>query len=613
MRTILIFLMILGSCLQLRNYLYAPDAPSYYAVAKSLSFDRDLMFNNELRPGWENPVTISPTYHIVESHQIGASLVWMLITDPLKIIGIAKEDNLEIVINFTEYLLGILALIFIYKICLKFFDSRTAFWSILAVLLGTNLWAYITIFTGASHVSDLFFTSGFLLFYLNTYKQRSKIDWLILGGLAGLMLMARGDSALYLIFPAVDLFRYIKNKDLKTVLFFTFVFILGLLFTFSPQLLFWKIIFGKIIRFYGEPGLFTGNKFLEVLFHPSQGFLFFSPFLGLCFFVGLFYFYKKEKMLAISSALIFLALVYGIGKAKFSWNGGCFGARFFLVLMPLFILSVAACFERLSLKNRVVLTVISGMWSFLLFLLFIRYAYWHSYKFIIAALNPIFFTEVFQNMHNFFNRIIDEFAFLKFIFLITVLLAGFLTSKVLKKIIIPKIALKRISIYLVGGIIIYIHMIFLQCYFNDQKVITRLKKEGFYQNAVFGEFDKGGLAELYLGYAEEAIRSGIGLAIETVKRAMRLYPPYQEDSFEELYKIYTDSPTSFNTEFLKRADAFDCLGLSLKFYEKRNFAKAKYYFQEALRLKPDILKVAKEKRDHYLSNRLNKARDFYVK
>lgn len=119
---------------------------------------------------------------------------------------------------------------------------------------------------------------------------------------------------------------------------------------------------------------------------------------------------------------------------------------------------------------------------------------------------------------------------------------------------------------------------------------------------------------MYLAYAQEAIRSGdIGLAIETFKRAMRLYPPYQEECFEYLYAIYTDHPKDFNVELLNKSDAFDYLGLSLKFYEKGDFANAKYYFQEALKLKPDIVEVVKAKRDPYLSSRLDKAGDFYFK
>lgn len=608
MRVILIFLIILGSMLQIRTSLSGPDTENYYTIARSLSFDRDLMFNE-----WPEFITITPTYHILEQHQIGASLVWMLIVDLLKSMGFANEHNLGLIINLTEYLLGILSLFFIFRICLKFFDRQTAFWSILAFLWGTNLWAYITVLSGASHISAIFFTSGFLLFYFNTRQERSLADWLILGGLAGLMLMARGDTGLYLIFPAFDLLRYIKNKNLKRILISGSIFILGLLFTFSPQLLFWKIIFGKIFRPLGEYDYYAGNKFLEALFSPSRGFFFFSPLLGLCFLIGLIYLYKKEKTLAVSTAIIFLALVYGIGRQKFFFCGGdSFGARYFLVFLPLFILSVAGCFERLSLKNRMIITVISGMWSFLLFLLFISGKGLDFYKSKIFALDFSFFYDILQGVYKSFKNIILKFTFLKSIFLIALSLVIWLLGELFKRIKIPKIPLKRISIFLVSGIIIYIHIIFVECYFNDQKLISQLQKEGFYKDAIFGEFDKVDVAGIYLYYAEGQIKNGrIVLAIETIKRAMRLYPPYQEDAFEYFYKIHMNYPASFNTEFLKSADAFDCLGLSLKFYEKGDFTKAKYYFQEAVRLKPDIIEAVKEEKDSYLNIRLNKALDFF--
>lgn len=615
MRIILIFIIILVSTIQIRTSLLGPDSINYYSIAKSLSFDRNLMFNNEFEARGYH-MTITPTYHIAEHHQISASLVWMFIFDFLKSIGVTQEHNLRIAINLTEYLLGILALIFIFKICIKFFEPRTAFLSILAVLLGTNFFAYITVLSGASHASNIFFISCFLLFYFNTYKERAKIDWLILGGLSGFMLMARRDSGLYLIFPVFDLFRYIKNKNLKIALSRSLIFILGLLFTFSPQISFWKIIFGKIFsRPLGESDYFTGNEFLKVLFSSYRGFFFFSPFVGLCFVIGLFYLYKKEKILTFSSIFIFLTLVYGVGKLNFIWSAGTsFGGRYFLIFVPLFILSVASCFKRLSLKNQIIIAVISALWSFFLFVLHICGKELYSYKSIIYMLNFDFFYKILQYIYGFFKNITFKFVFLKSIFLMVILLSVLLLWGLSKRIRISQMLLKKISIYSVGVIIIYIHIIFIECYFNDKKVISQLQKEDFYKDTVFGEFDKGDTAETYLEYAVEQIREGhIGLAIDSIRRAMHLYPPYQEECFEYLYAIYTDHPKDFNVELLNKSDAFDYLGLSLKFYEKGDFAKAKYYFQEAVGLKPDIVEVAKSKRDHYLSSRLDKVGDFYFK
>lgn len=301
MRIILFFVILIMGIIQLRPNLEGPDAEHYYAIGKSLSFNRDLMFQNELEStGYQ--MVVSPTYHIIEYHQIGAPLIWMFIFDVFKSIGITDERILKTAINLSEYLLAILALIFIFKISLKFFDPKTVFLSLLAVLFGTNLFVYSSRLAGCSHILSIFFISALLLFYFNTRKERPKIDWFILGGLSGLMLMARGDTFVYLLFPVFDLLIYLKNKKWKSALLYGSLFILGLLFTFSPQIAYWKIIFGKIFRPYGEPDFFTGNKFLEVLFSCSRGFFFFSPLLAICFLLGIFFLSRK------TSHLLFLLL-----------------------------------------------------------------------------------------------------------------------------------------------------------------------------------------------------------------------------------------------------------------------------------------------------------------
>ncbi len=615
MRIILIFAIIfivLIGIVQFRPGLHGPDEENYYNVAKSLSFERNLMFNNEFESS-RYPMTVTPTYHIVEHHQVGVSFIWMFIFDFLKTFGITDERILIVAINLSEYFLSILALIFIFKICIKFFDRRTVFLSILAVLFGTNLFAYMTCFVGAAHMSNLFFTCGFLLFYFNTRRKREGADWLILGGLLGLMLMTRRDASVYFVFPIIDLLRYIKDKRFRPFLLYGLIFVLGVLFTFSPLLLFWKIIFGKIFWPFAEADYLTGNKFLDVLFSPDRGFLFFAPLLGACFFIGLRHLYKKEKILAFSSALILLLLVYGTGKMKFSWwAGASFGARFFLSFMPLFILSVAACFKRLTLKSQIIITVISSFWTFFLLALYIFDKELQSYREIIKVFNFGLFYEILRSMYGLLKYVILSHFFLKSVFLIFIFAIIFLCWRFFRKIRISQALLKRISVYLLGGVVIYINMVLIECYFNDKKVIAELKREGFYKDAVFGDFNKADIAGCYMEFASIEIREGrIGPAINAAKRAMRLYPPYKEWCFESLYEMGNKFPEEFKAEFIKNSDAFDCLGLSLAFYEKGDLDNAKYYFKEAVRLKPDIIEAAKEQKDRYLSDGLDKASNFY--
>jgi len=173
---------------------------------------------------------------------------------------------------------------------------------------------------------------------------------------------------------------------------------------------------------------------------------------------------------------------------------------------------------------------------------------------------------------------------------------------------------KRISIYLVAGIILYINLILMECYFNDRKIIVELKKKGFYEDVIFAEYDKGVVASAYLGYSVRELGSGhVISAIDATRKAFHLYPPCREGCFEHFYEIYTKFPRQFEEEFIKNSDAFDRLELSLKFYEKGDLDNSKYYFKQALKLKPDISELAKKQKNSYLTTRLDKAFDFLAR
>jgi tetratricopeptide (TPR) repeat protein len=145
-------------------------------------------------------------------------------------------------------------------------------------------------------------------------------------------------------------------------------------------------------------------------------------------------------------------------------------------------------------------------------------------------------------------------------------------------------------------------------------MIAKLTEKGFYENAVFGDFDKADVAATYLEFLIGEIRDGrINSAISLIRRAMRLYPPFKDDCFESLYELYTEFPKEFKIYFYKNPDAFDYLGLSIKFSEKNDFNDSRYYFKEALKLKPDILETGIKSHDRYLNKGIAKVADFLNK
>lgn len=547
---------------------------------------------------------VSATYHIIDDHQIGAPLIWSFLFSFLKIIGFGYKSLLNVAVNLSDYMLGILSLLLIYKIAIRFFDKRSALLGILSVLFGTNMFAYITLLSGGSHATSLFFTSCFLSFYFYTQGKRTTLDWLIWGGVAGFAVMTRGDSVLYLILSVICLFEYVKQKKFKHAIMFALIFSLGFIFTLSPQLIFWKIVFGKIFRIIGEYDYSQGYYFLKVLFSPHRGFIFFSPILFLCFFIGLFTLYKKDKALTFASIFSFLGLVYGIGKLKFAWGGGySFGPRYFVSFYPFFILGVIACFERISLNKQKVIAIMSFLWSSYLFLIYKSNIEIQSYKFI----NKLFSRDTFYkishslSLPSFFGNVVFKFIFLKLALIVFIFTIIFLLYHLYKRLKIPGLILKRASVYLAAGLIVYINSILVRCSFNDQKIILKLKQEGFYnKKALFGGFDKYDVAGCYLEYAEEEAKAGnLETSIAALKRAVDLDPFLWDNDLMKLYNIYS-TRKNFNEVFMKNPDANLILGLSLICYEKKDLESARYYFKEAIKIDPRITAIVDKWSNHEL-------------
>jgi hypothetical protein len=299
--------------------------------------------------------------------------------------------------------------------------------------------------------------------------------------------------------------------------------------------------------------------------------------------------------LPIFSFLAFLGLLFCVGTAKYTWNGGAsFGNRYFLVLTPLLVLCVAACFERLSIKKQAIIALISGIWSFLLLLLFISEKEPDSFYLLIKGLNMGLMLEFMRFLRRiFFEHILTLFIW-KLLLIVFILAGAFLLINLIKKAVVYRLYRNTIFIYSMVSIIVYIDALLMQCFFNDRKVIADLEKRGYYKNVVFGNFNKADVAECYLDSTEDTDvnERQKGQSIQNIIMAMHTYPPYRPDCLKRLYAMYKSFPGGFQREFLKSADASDCYDLSREFQRNGDFRNSRFFADEALKLKPDIRTTA---------------------
>jgi len=165
------------------------------------------------------------------------------------------------------------------------------------------------------------------------------------------MTMVRLQNGLFMLLPAIESILayvgYLKKKEgttIKRLLTGNISFLLAFLIGFSPQMMVWKIIFG---RFYiGNP---YGGQFLrwkspwimEVLFSSRHGLLSWTPILYLSI-IGFFLFYRKDRKLTLMLSAVFLAMLWVNSSAASWWAGGSFGDRRFINCGLIFALGLAA-------------------------------------------------------------------------------------------------------------------------------------------------------------------------------------------------------------------------------------------------------------------------------
>jgi len=176
--------------------------------------------------------------------------------------------------------------------------------------------------------------------------------------------------------------------------------------TFLPTLITKKIIFGSYFNFgYTERWYWNSPAFLEVCFSSEHGLFSWTPIIILAF-VGLFLLPRHDR-LAWHLLIVFAVYLYVIGCYQ-DWHGiASFGNRFFVSLTPLFVLGLAALFDRLSHFWKPRLTAIVATASVSVFILWNFGMIYQWGVHLIPARGPISWDEAVYNQF----AVVPEHAF----------------------------------------------------------------------------------------------------------------------------------------------------------------------------------------------------------
>jgi len=360
------------------------DGIGYYAYARSLIVDHNLQFKGDWKGAGSEPAVvvrdshglsvnshITKTGHIANYFAVGPALLWSPFIAAthagillLRHMGysIAADGHGHaylLAMAFATALYGFIGLLLSFQLARAFTGEKWALLAAVTIWLASSLPVYMYVDPSWAHAPSAFAVAWFLWYWHRTNAHRTRVQWMILGLISGLMCDIYFANAVFLLVPILDFISegrttFHENASwlgtLKRALPSLFIYFGALLIGFLPTLAVRQIIFGNPLAaaaYASRPWQWESPKFWSILFSSSRGLFVCTPVLTLAV-AGLFFLRRKQpalgnRLLACTAAFYALISVYPW------WDGvASFGNRFFISLTPVFVVGLAVTFEKFT-------------------------------------------------------------------------------------------------------------------------------------------------------------------------------------------------------------------------------------------------------------------------
>jgi hypothetical protein len=331
------------------------DGHMHYLITRSIVFDGDLDFDNDLAEfgdPWQQPVTVTGKKNVMQ--QIGPSLIWApVLALAHGCAAIANVFGAEIgthgytlfhqrIVFATSVVFAWIAIGLGVLVAFRIAGGRWGpTFAGVAVLLGTTLTYYATFMPSYAHAMDAAASAGFLGVWAVTLGELRWRRYIVLGILLGLATMVRVQDVAFGVVLALELGLAIAGKlraEPKAAL--------GLvgrgaatlaiaLVMFSPQLYVWNEYYGSWVTTPQGPGQmrYGHPMVLEFLFSSRNGWLSTHPIAYLGVFglgvgavagprIG-----KHVRLVCIAMLLAIATQVYVNAVTYEWWSAASFGQR----------------------------------------------------------------------------------------------------------------------------------------------------------------------------------------------------------------------------------------------------------------------------------------------
>jgi hypothetical protein len=366
-------------CLWLHPELKGADITRYLYWTRTFLFDRDLLLVNEFEMYGER-LLITPTGYALEFHNFGTAIFWLpfyaiayfidwLVHRPGEVIRTGFEPIYILLINFSTWIYAGITLLLLHRLVRRYSSNRAALWATIFVSLGTSYFYYIVFLPVSSHIVSVLLATLFLTAWEADRRRTRWQLWLAMGIIGGGLLLVANYNLPFLVLPLLTLLSDVRkngfyNRRLKLL----GIYVLSGFLTFMPQFFIWWLFFDSPLATpYSAQLSWLKSQMILSWFSTWHGLFVFSPIVFLSL-AGIYYLFRRDKILAAGFTIIFFSFSYIVGTNVAWWGGTSFGARYFISLTPLFVIGLATFLNHV---NKTVVYVISGMlalWTLLLYI-----------------------------------------------------------------------------------------------------------------------------------------------------------------------------------------------------------------------------------------------------
>lgn len=298
----------------------------------------------------------------------------------------------------------VIGLFFLNRLLRRFYPAPIVNLTLCCLTFATNVFFYLCLAVGLSHVIGFAFVSMFLYYTVKWYEKPDLRTAMLIGCIGGFLVLVRPINGLIFIFFA--LYNLSSPKQiwekitwLTTHASHLFVIAVCAFLTFLPQLCYWKFSTGWFVfnSYVGEHFYFSNPHVLLGLFGFRKGWLVYTPIMSFSL-IGLIQLRKNFPQFFSAILILFLIYVYVAFSWWCWWYGGSFGQRVLIDIYPL----LAFPFASFVLYLRVMSTVKKRFFYFVFFVLFLL----NLFQTVQAKYNIIHFDSMtFENYREVFFTI----------------------------------------------------------------------------------------------------------------------------------------------------------------------------------------------------------------